>query len=77
MEVTKLIRMIKMVADKAVISLVVSALSGGGVLATWVDINEEVVINQSEIRQTKEVHALEMGYIKAELSEIKQLIKDG
>tara|TARA_R110000824_G_scaffold356178_1_gene543382 strand:- start:190 stop:390 length:201 start_codon:yes stop_codon:yes gene_type:complete len=66
-----------MVADKAVISLVVSALSGGGVLATWVDINEEVVINQSEIRQTKEVHALEMGYIKAELSEIKQLIKDG
>ena len=77
MEVTKLIRTIKMVADKAVISLVVSALSGGGVLATWVDINEEVVINQSEIRQTKEVHALEMGYIKAELSEIKQLIKDG
>lgn len=77
MEVTKLIRMIKMVVDKAVISLVVSALSGGGVLATWVDINEEVVVNQSEIRQTKEVHALEMGYIKAELSEIKQLIKDG
>tara|TARA_R110000850_G_scaffold149249_3_gene271716 strand:+ start:1333 stop:1533 length:201 start_codon:yes stop_codon:yes gene_type:complete len=66
-----------MVVDKAVISLVVSALSGGGVLATWVDINEEVVVNQSEIRQTKEVHALEMGYIKAELSEIKQLIKDG
>ena len=66
-----------MVVDKAVVSLLVSTLSGGGVLATWIEINEEVVVNQSEIRQTKEIHSLEMGYIKAELSEIKQLIKDG
>mgnify|MGYP000034599221 CR=1 FL=1 len=63
--------------DKAVVSLLVSTLSGGGVLATWIEINEEVVVNQSEIRSVEKVHSLEMGYIKAELSEIKQLIKDG
>lgn len=66
-----------MVVDKAVVSLLVSTLSGGGVLATWIEINEEVAVNQSEIRSVEKVHSLEMGYIKAELSEIKQLIKDG
>lgn len=63
--------------DKAIVSLLVSTLSGGGVLATWIELNEEVVVNQSEIRSVEKVHSLEMGYIKAELSEIKQLIKDG
>lgn len=63
--------------DKPMVSLLVSLISGGGVLGTWININEEVVINQTQIESVKEVHTLEMGYIKKELSEIKQLIKDG
>ena len=62
--------------DKPVISLLVSVLSGTGVVAAWVDLNEEVVINKGAIESVEKVHSLEMGYIKAELSEIKQLIKD-
>lgn len=66
-----------MMVDKPMVSLLVSLISGGGVLGTWININEEVVINQTQIESVKEVHTLEMGYIKKELSEIKQLIKDG
>ena len=62
--------------DKPVISLLVSVLSGTGVVAAWVDLNEEVVINKGAIESVEKVHSIEMGYIKAELSEIKQLIKD-
>lgn len=62
--------------DKAVITLIVSLLSGTGAIATWVDLNEEVVINKGAIESVEKVHSIEMGYIKAELSEIKQLIKD-
>lgn len=62
--------------DKGVVSLLVSVLSGGGVIGTWVELNEDVVLNNQAIESVEKVHELEMGYIKSELSEIKQLIKD-
>lgn len=62
--------------DRAVVTLLISVLSGTGAVATWVDLNEEVVINKGAIESVEKVHSIEMGYIKAELSEIKQLIKD-
>ena len=62
--------------DKPVISLLVSVLSGTGVVAAWVDLNEEVVINKGAIESVEKVHSIELGYIKAQLFEIKQLIKD-
>ena len=61
---------------KGVASLIVAALSGTGV-ATWVDINSDVAVNASAIEHVEEVHSLDLGYIKKELQEIKQLIKDG
>tara|TARA_R110000796_G_scaffold252500_2_gene387208 strand:- start:1432 stop:1629 length:198 start_codon:yes stop_codon:yes gene_type:complete len=63
--------------EKGVISLVVAALSGTGVVATWVDLNTDVAVNANAIESVEKVHSVEMGYIKNELQEIKQLIKDG
>lgn len=63
--------------EKGVASLIVATLSGTGVVATWVDLNADVAVNVNAIESVEKVHSIEMSYIKSELQEIKQLIKDG
>lgn len=65
--------------DKASIGLLIASLSGGtaGVAGVTVwDLNTEVKLNAQAIVSTEKLNIIHFDYIKKELVEIKQLIKD-
>lgn len=61
----------------SLVSLLVAAISGGGLVVTSDNLDTQIARNDERIESVEKVHEIEMGYIKKELSEIKQLIKDG
>lgn len=58
------------------IALIVSTLAGGGVGVSYMDLNSDVAVNKAQIASNKELTSQQFEFIKNELSEIKQLVKE-
>lgn len=62
--------------DKAGISVLIASLSGGGAgVAVW-DLNTEVKLNAQAIVSTEKLDTVRHDYLKEQLVEIKQMLKD-
>lgn len=58
------------------IALIVSTLAGGGVGVSYMDLNSDVAVNKAQIVSNKELTSQQFEFIKNELSDIKQLVKE-